>query len=171
MKGSDPEYVEAIRLALKFFPEAKGFVSLATGLHWDAFLGAMKTAKLGEDYSCDPLHNGSVIDSLASKGGLEGNEEEIYARLLKQANLQPQGRAVVIPDAIGYSDQSIENCRPFICHSRTVSKRLQEISCFATGRNSIFIFESGAALLIDHDDRVYWAQSFIRQWSEDSEGN
>lgn len=151
------------RLALQFFPESKGFISQETGLHWEAFLGAMMSADYNADHSCYAFRNSSDPDlGLASKGGLEGDDDEIYCRLIAHAGLAPEGRAVVVLDAIGREDFSMEDCPPFVCDSRMVQDRLKDIACFGQSRDTIFIFECGTALLVDHDDRVHWSRSRIR---------
>lgn len=170
MNGDDPEFIEATRLAVAFFPEARGFLSTDTGMNWDSFLGAMMTADFNADYSCYTFRSESDPDlGLAAKGGLDGNDDDIYERLLAHTHVVPQGRAVVVLDAIGNTDYSTEDCRPFVCHSRAVPERLREITCFGQSRDTIFIFESGSAILIDHDDRVHWARSRIRKWHDQSD--
>ena len=171
MKGDDPEFIEATRLALKFFPESRGFISLNTGLDWNAFLGAMMAADYNSDYSCYPFRDSTDPDhGLASRGGLDGDADDVYLRLLDHTSLMPNGRAIVVLDAIGSSEHSTEECPPFVSHSRTVPDRLKETECFGKSRDTIFIFESGSAILIDHDDRLHWARSRIRQWPDESGG-
>ena len=134
-------------------------------MNWDAFLGAMMVADYSADYSCYPFRDSTDPDlGLASAGGLDGDADDVYRRLLDHASLMPKGRAIVVLDAIGRTGHSTEECRPFVSHSRTVPDRLKEILCFGQSRDTIFIFESGSAILVDHDDRVHWAQSRIRQW-------
>ncbi len=163
MRGDDPEFVEATRLALKFFPESRAFLTSETGLDWDAFLGAMMAADYNADYSCYPFRESSDPDlGLASKGGLDGDDDVVYRRMLGHAGIAPQGRAIVVLDAIGQTGHSTEDCRPFVCHSRTVPARLNEIACFGQSRDTIFIFECGMALLVDHDDRVHWSRSRMK---------
>ena len=167
MNGDAPEFIEAIRLARQFFPESRGFISTETGIDWDSFLGAMMTADYQFDHSCDPFSAATIpASSLASKGALDGESDDVYLRLLDHSAVVPLGRAVVIPDAIGLGDHSTENCLPFVCHSRTVSERLRGGAYFSGSRDTIFIFESGSAILVDHDDRVHWACSRIRSWRE-----
>ncbi len=168
MKGDDPEFIEATRLTLKFFPESRGFISSDTGLDWDSFLGAMMIADYRADYSCYPFRDTADPDlGLASKGGLDGDANDVYIRLLEHTSLMPNGRAIVVLDAIGRTGNSTEECPPFVSHCRTVPDRLKGTACFGLSRDTIFIFESGSAILIDHDDRVHWAQSRIRQWPDD----
>lgn len=160
MNGDAPQLLEATRLALKFFPESTAFLSLETGLNWEAFLGAMMSADYHADYSCDPFRKASDPDlGLAASGGLKGADHKVYARLLKHTGLQPQGRAVVVPDAIGRRDWSTEPCLPLVCHCQRLPERLAETPCFGPGRNTVILFENGQALLVDHDDRVHWATS------------
>jgi hypothetical protein len=167
MRGDDPQFVEAARLVTKFFPESSGFIS-DIGLCWDAFVGAMMVANYAADHSCYPFRNPSDPDlGLATKGGLDGADEDVYARLMSHAGLAPFGRAVVILDAIGTDGWSAEECPPFVCDSRIVPQRLHEIICFGQSRDTIFVFESGEALLVDHDERVHWARSKMnRSWMQ-----
>ena len=164
MNGNDPAFIEAVRLAKKFFPESKAFIAPNAGLDWDAFLGAMMNANYSADHSCYTFRNPSDPDlGLANKGGLDGDDADIYVRLLSHAELIPSGRAIVILDGIGAQGWSTEECLPFVCDSSTVPQRLHEITCFGQSRDTIFVFESGEALLVDHDDRVHWARSKVNQ--------
>jgi hypothetical protein len=167
MTWDAPEFLEAIRLIRKFFPESQQFISEETGLDWDAFGGAMMAADYHSDYSGYPFRAPDSPDlGLASKGGLSGDDAEIYLRLLEHAGFAPTGRTVVVPDAFGVGS-SVEECLPFVCHSRTVAARLRETPSFSLGmRDTLFVFESGEALLIDHDERVHWSKSQMRKWSE-----
>lgn len=160
MKGNDPEFVEALRLALKFFPESQSFLTSETGLDWDAFLGAMMVGNYSADYSCYPSREPSDPDfGFAAHGGFDRDDDVVYRDLLNHAGITPSGRAIVVLDAIGQTGQSTEDCPPFICHSRVVPERLTEIPCFGQCRDVIFIFESGEALSVDHDDRIHWSTS------------
>ena len=160
MKGTDPEFLEAARLIRKFFPESKSCITDEVGLDWDAFLGAMQTVEYAADYSCDPFRNPDDPDNgLSEQGGLEGNATEIYKRLLTHTSLNPNGRAVVVPDALGRTGWSIEECPPFACSTNTICGRLNEITFFGQSHDSIFVYESGEARLIDHHNRVHWARS------------
>lgn len=160
MKGSDPEFCEALHLARSFFPESQAFLQPNVGVDWEAFLGAMQLADYAVDHSCDPARPEDTPDlGLAKRGGLNGNGREIYQRLLQHSGLLPRGRAVVIPDAIGASSWSTETCPPFVCDADAVAHRISETPFFGRNRNSLFIYESGAALLVDHDDRVHWSRS------------
>jgi hypothetical protein len=163
MKGSDPEFLEATRLVLKFFPEARGFLQMEDGIDCDRFLGAMMTAIYEADYSCFPFRGSADPNGgLAVAGGFDGGDAEIYLRLLAHTKIEPKGRAVVIPDAIGANSWSHEERRPFVCHSRAVPERLREIQVFDGCSDSLFVFESSEAILVDHDDRIYWARSRMR---------
>ena len=164
MKGNDPEFLEAARLVRKFFPESSSFIPEGIGLDWDSFLGGMMTANYEADYSCYLFRNSTDPEQgLAQKGGLDGEEGEVYQRLLSHTKMTPSGRAVVILDAIGETGWSTEECPPLICASPTVPKRISEFACFGQSRDTIFVFESGEALLVDHDNRVHWARSNVNQ--------
>jgi len=167
MDGSDPEFVEALRLTLKFFPEASRYLSLETGLQWDLFSCAMGDAEYWHDSSCEenPYSPEDRCGDFIKTGGFYDDNEVVYERLLKHVDFHPEGRAVVIPDALGTRGSSMDDCRPFVCHSRTVSSRLQEHPpIFSWGNDVIFVFESGEAILVDHDNRVTWAKSRVRYW-------
>ncbi|MCA8994199.1 MAG: hypothetical protein KDA88_19625, partial [Planctomycetaceae bacterium] len=123
MKGSDLEFEEAVRLVRKFFPESTAFITQETGLDWDFFLGAMRAGDYYADHACDPMRESDAPDlGLALKGGLGGTNDEVYRRLLEHTRIVPTGRAVVVPDAIGRSEWSSENCPPFVCDSSRVSE-------------------------------------------------
>ncbi|EDL57909.1 hypothetical protein [Gimesia maris] len=94
-----------------------------------------------------------------NKGGLAGNATEIYKRLLTHTSLNPSGRAVVVPDALGHTAWSIEEYPPFVCSTNTICERLNGITFFGQSQDSIFVYESGEALLIDHHSRVHWSRS------------
>jgi hypothetical protein len=164
MDGNHSSFVEAARLVRKFFPEAKSWTSPDIGLDWEVFLGAMMSAKYTADYSCYPCRNPTDPDlGLADKGGLEGSDRDVYLRLMSHAEMSPSGRAVVIPDAIGTKSWSADDCLPFVCDSQKVPERLQEVNCFNHARDTVFVFESGEAILVDHDERVHWARSKINR--------
>ncbi|MFN3148241.1 hypothetical protein [Bremerella sp.] len=160
MNGDAPEFIEATRLTLKFFPEALDYISIETGLDWEAFLSAMMQADYGADFSCDPYRRDTDPDlGLARLGAIDGTDREVYERLLKHSGLTTAGRAVVVPDAIGRDCSSSDECLPLVCHSARVPERLAEVPCFGGGRNTMIVFENGTALLIDHNDHVHWAKS------------
>lgn len=166
MNKEAPELLEATRLALKFFPEAKAFILIETGLAWEPFLSAMMVADYHADFSCDPYRRDTDPDlGFARRGGMEGTDGEVYTRLLRHTGLKPAGRAVVVPDAIGQGGRSTENCLSFVCHSNRVPERLAEAPCFGLGQDTLLVFENGLALLFDHDLRIHWAKSRVREWS------
>lgn len=166
MKGNDAAYLEALRLVWKFFPESKGFNTPVVGLDWDRCVGAMQSANYSADYSCYVCRLQTDPDlGFAQKGGLIGSDAEVYKRLLAHAAFTPSGRVVVVPDAIGCSSWCDEDNLPFVCAATSVPERLEERSCFGVTRDTLIVFESGEALLVDHDERVHWARSNInRQW-------
>lgn len=164
MQGDDPEFLEALRLIQKFFPESKSWLTEDVGLDWDSFVGAMQAADYAADYSCDAFRQPSApVLGLSEQGGLQGRASEVFQRLLLHTGMKPAGRAVVVPDAIGHTGWSREECLPFICAAQTIPERLDEITFFGQSRDSLFVFESGEALLIDHHERVHWARSRINQ--------
>ena len=170
MKWNDPEFLEAIRLTRKFFPESQAVVSTELGLHWDDFLGVMKWTDWGEDSSCDPFCRTTTSEmTLARDGGIDGTEVETLDRLLALTGYSPSGRVVVIPDALGRGE-STEDRLPFVCSAIKLRERLQEFDesdaprhVFTTGSSdTLLVFESGEALLVNHDERVFWAKSTLR---------
>lgn len=158
--GTDVAFAEAERLVRKFFPESQAFLHTGVGLHWEAILGAMMAADYKADHSCDPFRSADAPNlGLAEKGGVEGNDSDVYRRLLEHTQLQPTGRAVVIPDGIGATGWSDEQCLPFVCDAACVPERLDEESCSDPSRDTIFVYESGEALMVDHDQRIHWART------------
>lgn len=70
----------------------------------------------------------------------------------------PNGRVVVISDALGKGGWSIENVKPFTCDSKILAVRLNEIdNFFDESHDRILVFESGEVICIDHDLRVFWS--------------
>ncbi len=157
-----PEVMEALRLINKFFPESKGFLTNETGIGIWNFISAMKLAEFGADFSCEPYGVPPGPDlGLSQKGGLDGDVKAVFARLLDHAGFSPSGRCVIIPDALGYKGWSQENLKPIVCHHKMAAQRIDELEfcLFDHSHDSLFIFESGEALAVDHDNRVYWAKS------------
>lgn len=164
MKGNNPKFIDAIALAMEFFPESVPFIGPSVGFQWDAFLGAMKMAHYEADYSCYPFRNLADPDrGLAAKGGLNGTDAAVYSRLLAHVELCAKGRVIVVPDALGLEGWSDEECLPFVCDSQSIREQIDRQSCFATSRDTIIVFESGEAILVDHDERVHWARSRINE--------
>ena len=173
MRANDPEFLEAIRLIRKFFPESKPFVSVESGLAWDHFVGAMMKADFGMDDSLDPTKGTEAAENaLASKALTTMGDAEIFLMLLEHAGFTPTGRAVVVPDTLGFAGSSIEERKPFVCNSGTLVERLEEsdknevelpIRFFDGASDTIIVFESGEALLVNHDDHFFWAKSRIRR--------
>ena len=72
----------------------------------------------------------------------------------------------MIPESFSKGTTVLNDLLPFICKVGSLSKRLMEywedLRPFWNGVNdSIFIFESGEAFVIDHDLRLWWATSRI----------
>lgn len=162
---NDPDFVEAIRLINKFFPESVGYVNASAGISIYKMVESMEIADLNPASPFAPF----VIPPGAESGeipGFEGGNEEIYLRLIEHAGFFPSGRAVVVPDALG-KGWSLENLRPFVCKVETLPLRLHELADFFDGmHDSILVFESGEAICVDHDLRVFCAQSRIRKLKE-----
>lgn len=164
MTGNDPEFLEALRLIRKFFPESRAYLTDERGLDWDAFGGAMQCGDFAFDNSCDHFRfQDSPVLEFEGLGGLDGTPDEVYQRILSLAGFAPSGRAVVVPDAIGFGGRSIEECRPFVCAAARLPERLREIPRFWMDRHdTVIVFESGEAILVNHDDRLYWSRSRLR---------
>jgi hypothetical protein len=159
----EPEIREAIRLINKFFPESKGFVTAQMGISIWNFVQAMKLGDFQEDYSCEPfgVPPGPAL-GLDKKGGFQGDDDIIFARLLSHAGFSPSGRCVIIPDAIGRG-WSTASLKPIICDQKMAGQRIAELDClFNQSDDSLFIFESGEAMAVDHDHRFYWSTSIKR---------
>ncbi|MBB6050173.1 hypothetical protein [Armatimonas rosea] len=166
MTGDCPEFIEAIRLTRDFFPEAKPYISLERGLHWDHLWQALLDAGARMDFSCDSgchrpgehalvhkLHRPEVV-----------SDDEIYRVLLEHTGFSPTGRVVVIPDA-SWRPGFVPSARlPFVCSSQTVATRLHEYDdLFFQGNDTVFVFESGEAFLLNHDEKFIWAKSKQRK--------
>ena len=170
MNWDDPEYLEAIRLIRKFFPESKPIASTTLGLHWEPFLQAMGQCDCYHDTSCDPYCLETTAEmTLAQNGGTDGPEAEVYTRLLNHTGFSPTGRVVVIPETLHAGGWLLEERRPFVCHSRTLPERLADIDqhhperyLFTGCSDTLLVYESGEALLVNHDERFFWARSKIR---------
>jgi|GEM_PF-2396199 len=186
MNGNDPEFIEAIRLIRKFFPESKRYISDQTGLDWCSFLNALRDgATFGEDWSCDLFGiPGFTImipePSFSDRGGIEGSEGEVFLRILNHIGFTPTGRAVVVPDAMSITETATEDRHPFVCSANRVAERLDEMvhvdhisGCnrpyvFDGLSDSIFVFESGEAFLLQHDIRLFWARSHSKRTKPDN---
>ena len=163
MYGNCAEFMEALRLIRQFFPEAKATLQSHTGVDFYAFLQAMQYTSLKQDSSCNVFrHSIEPVGQWANLGGFAGTDAEIYARLLAYTGFKPQGRVVVVPDALNTRTVSRENNLPFVCRAQTLSMRLSEVSSntiFGNAHESLLVYESGEAIAIDHDDRLFWAKS------------
>ncbi|WP_445362227.1 hypothetical protein ACJJIQ_13980 [Microbulbifer sp. ANSA003] len=160
MKWNDPQFIEAIRLIRKFFPESKGHVYQGKPLSIESLVASMRMVDYKMDFSGDPYGVPEGPDLGFNKsGGFEGADDKIYSRILRHIELSPTGRVVIVPDAVV---QSKEDAPPFVCHSDSAPSRLREIdNIFSNGNDSLFIYESGEAFAVDHDNRLFWAKSKI----------
>jgi hypothetical protein len=162
MNGNEAEFQEAIRLIRKFFPESKAFISAEGGIDIYSFIRGMSICGLKEDYSCE--HFGVPPGpnlGLHEKGGFLGSPSEILKRLLEHAEFSPSGRVIIIPDAVAQSAWSLTGLRPVVCDFKRVFERIEEMGDYLDSGScdSIFVFESGEAIAVDHDNRVFWAKS------------
>ena len=80
---------------------------------------------------------------------------------IADTNFAPVGRTVVVPDIMGKGGWTTEKVSPFVCAFETVGQRIQEFGFFffEASRDKLFVFESGELILIDHDNRIFWAKS------------
>jgi len=178
MNGNDPEFLEAIRLTKKFFPELKMYISDHCGLDWCDFLSALEEGiGFGEDWSCDPYGTpGYKVQnpepSLEDRGGVEGSDREVYVRILEHVSFKPKGRVLIVPDTLPITGGSMEERPPFVCSVDRVLERLEERPfqshpivgldrpyIFDGSSDTIFVFESGEAFLLQHDNRLFWART------------
>jgi len=116
---------------------------------------------------CDPHTPGPDL-GLRVSGGVSGTEYEVYQRLLAHTGFMPKGRVVVVPDMVW---SSTEERPPFVCDTETLLIRLHERDAtdqtclvFDGSSDSLFVYETGEVLLLDHDQRLFWAQSKVRSW-------
>ncbi|MEZ4382715.1 MAG: hypothetical protein R3A79_15365 [Nannocystaceae bacterium] len=145
---------EAIRLIRAFFPESRAVVSQAQGIPWQPLLEAMTWAEWGEVRDLE----------------LAGSDADVYAELLARAGIAPRGRVVFVPEA--------EDARwlprlpaPVICDAQALPRRLAELAAAlhegalfgGALHDSVFVYESGEALLLNHDARLWWARSKLRR--------
>ena len=164
MNGNSAEFLEALRLIRQFFPEAKATLQSHIGVDFYAFLQAMQYTSLQQDSSCNVFrHSIESVGQWANLGGFSGTNVEIYTRLLAYTGFKPHGRVVVVPDALSIRSVSLDHCPPFICLAQTLPMRLSEASSNVTfgssHRDTLLVYESGEAIAIDHDDRLFWTKS------------
>lgn len=158
------EFLEVIRLVNLFFPESKGYISKYQIVSIQNIL-SIPSKNLQTDFSCDYFGIISGTHSELKKiGGFEGSNDEIYARIIKYTSLDPQGRVLVIPDAL--CKICTENNQPFVCDISNLPTRLNEDDCFFDeSHDRILLFESGEVICIDHDLRLFWTSSKIRRFN------
>ena len=165
------QYEKAIRLIHKFFPESKSNFSKESGIGIYNFFDSVKYCNFYSDFSCDPHSIPSAPDlGLSSKGGFDGSFEEIMNRLLDQAGFSPSGRCVFIPDVISESIWHKYRESPIICDWKKVPERIWDLNSDevfnASSYDSLFVYESGEAMGVDHDNRFFWAKSFANRFSK-----
>lgn len=167
IQRDNPETEEAIRLINKFFPESKGFVTNEKGLAIYEFVTSMKLGNFHSDFSCDSFGNPPGPDTgLFKRGGFEGDYKAIFERLLEHTGFTPRGRCVIVPDASG-GGRSIQMINIIVCDHKRVGERLDEIDDIFDGcADSIFVFESGEAMAVDHDLRFFWSKSLINNFPD-----
>ena len=152
----DEEFCEPLRLIRKFFPESKARVTDFENLSvWD-FLAAMEFVGLAVDFSYEPFgippgHRGDF----AAKVDDRWNNEEVYRIVLEHTEFAPSGRVVILRGDRRASSNYI------VCDSRAAASRLAELDgrLLSAGDDWLFVYESGEAFVIDHDNRLYWARS------------
>lgn len=160
MRWNDSEFLQAIRLIRKFFPESKSFIREDKPLSNESLVAAMSIAELKMDFSCDDYGIPEGPDlGFRQFGGFEGSDVEIYQRILKHTGFLPKGRVVFVPDCVEWSK---EDKSPFVCHVDTLPIRIGELEyLFYDCNDSAFVYESGEAVVVDHDNRLFWAKSKI----------
>ena len=165
MDSSTPEIIEVCQLVQNFFPESKATIQsdqrfsiydLITAMSWGDGYRA--------DFSCEPvpyLENPPDL-GLAELGGVWDDDDTIYNRLLQHSGFSPSGRVVIFPD-----DAPCEGREPFVCHSRSAVDRIREFKSgfFDNCGDIMFVYESGEAMALDHDQRFFWSKSKLRVWT------
>ncbi|MEN7552006.1 hypothetical protein AAG747_29090 [Rapidithrix thailandica] len=164
-------FEEALRLIHKFFPESRSVFSKERGMDIYNFVAAMKFCDCKLDVSCDPFGIPSKPDlGLNKKGGFNGEYDIIFERLLNHANFLPSGRCVIIPDTINENAWSKHPVIPIVCDWKMAGQRIKELESGdlfrATSFDSLFVFESGEAMGVDHDNRFFWAKSKKRKYKK-----
>ena len=160
---------ECRRLIRKCYPDCTATVHVNKPMCAYALVTAMSWGLHDTDYSCEacPRETRSASDKdLASQGGVWDNDDStIYQRLLDRAGFSPTGRAVILPD-----DYCTFGRAPIVCDSRTASERVFEFSdknagdaqcsvLFDNISDIVFVYESGEAMVLDHDQRFFWGKS------------
>lgn len=167
LKHSYQKYQEALRLIHKFFPESKAGFSEDYGMGIHHFLQSSHFCDWKEDFSCDPFSTPPLPNvGLLKKGGFEGKYDIVFNRLLQHANFHPNGRCICIPDTIDKGGWENSSTPPIICNWETMGERLSELEDTelfdASSFDTLFVFESGEAMIIDHDNRFFWGCSKMR---------
>jgi len=161
-KGN-PEFHEAIRLVREFFPETKPYISYEQGLGFQGIITAMRLGEFYEDFSCDTCAVKYTHEpNFYTKGGFDRNDNEAYMDLLEYSGFNVSGRVIIIPDAIGNGSwtETHGNCYPIICSSKIASQRLEEREVIFNGSaDSVFVYESGHIIAVDHDSKIFWSKS------------
>lgn len=170
-----PQTTEARRLIRKFFPESEATIRLGEPLGVYDLVTAMSWGNAYHaDYSCEqnPFLENPPDLGLAKLGGVWDEDDKIYLRLLDHTCFTPSGRVVIFPDTF-----PSEGREPFVCHSRKALERIQEFKnnpqlkiphFFDNCSDILFVYESGEAMELDHDQRFYWAKSKLRNWTKDA---
>ncbi|MEM8670482.1 MAG: hypothetical protein AAGG48_23350 [Planctomycetota bacterium] len=176
MDWNDPDLVETRRLIRKFFPESRATVHLDRPMGVYDLVTAMSWARHFQDFSCErvPYLDSPPDLGLKDRGGVWDDDDSIYERLLDHTGFSPSGRVVIIPD-----DHCTWGRMPIVCLSRTAIDRVREFSATYSGDSKcklffdnisdiIFVYESGEAIVLDHDQRFFWAKSKLRTWTEEA---
>ena len=164
---------EARRLIEKFFPESVGLIPDGSVISFVGMLNAMDRAGLCFDASCDPfasLHFSHIMrpeqdESFASRGGFSGASfGGVYERILDHTGISPSGRIVLIPD----NHVTVGTPYCLICDVGRAVQRVEELEgrhvwhVFDGSNDTLIVYESGEAIAIDHDRRLWWATSRMR---------
>ncbi|MEM7557835.1 MAG: hypothetical protein AAF394_01805 [Planctomycetota bacterium] len=175
MASKTTDLYETRRLIRKFFPESRATVHLDRTTRVDDLVTAMSWTTYFEDFSCEgaPYLRSPPDLGLRNRGGVwDDDDAGIYQRLLAHTAFSPSGRVLMMPDDTGTSGRT-----PVVCHSTVATDRIREFPDSYSGDSQckqffdnisdiIFVFESGEAMVLDHDQRFFWAKSKLRNWTE-----
>ncbi len=166
----DGRYDESKRLILKFFPELTDWLGESSSISLDGFVMGCRSVGVQCDNSyVDSPNLPGTHAQLRSSEALEGSDEEIYLKILKYTGFSPSGRVVFIPDTDNFQNVY----RPIICNSQTLPSRLRELDAnpnapcfFNSSHDTVVVYETGQAWLLNHDNWLFWASSIQNHMSE-----
>ncbi|MEL6342163.1 MAG: hypothetical protein AAFV53_03460 [Myxococcota bacterium] len=127
-----------------------------------AMINAMFFVNIARDYSCEafgipPGFRGTLASKIWSENS---SNVDLFKIFLEHTSFLPSGRMVFVFS--GFWDPT-----HLICHTRTASQRLKELEddgiYLDSAEDCLFVFESGEAIVSDHDNRLFWARSGQRR--------